>query len=517
MKISKLIKQPRVIILIIFLLISFFSINHQFSKQGLVVSSVEFNSAAYQVGLRTPSAEVSPTAREKVLQINDKLVNSVEEFYNVEKLVPLNGTVRIKTTKSQYAFLKDSLDLGIIVTEAPSSNLRKGLDLQGGTRVLLRPEGELTDQDIKDIIDTMENRLNIYGLADVTIKSASDLEGNKFIVVEIAGSTKEEIKNIIANQGKFEARIANKTVFEGGKKDITFVCRTDGTCSRIQACQSASDGYYCRFEFEISLSPEAAERHAGITKDLAIMPAPSGQRTLNETLDFYLDEQHVDTLQIDASLKGQKATRITISGSGKGSTQKEAVQDTINNRNKLQTILITGSLPTKLEIVKVDTISPSLGPAFINNALLIGLIATLGVALIIYLRYRSLKITIPVMVTVLSEIYIILGFAAIFKQNLDLIAIAAILAAVGTGVDDQIVITDEILFGSSGALKQQIKKAFFVILSAYAATVAAMLPLLRAGAGLLTGFAIVTIVGVTIGVLITRPAFGAIVRTLIEE
>ena len=199
MKISKLIKQPRVIILIIFLLISFFSINHQFSKQGLVVSSVEFNSAAYQVGLRTPSAEVSPTAREKVLEINDKLVNSVEEFYNVEKLVPLNGTVRIKTTKSQYAFLKDSLDLGIIVTEAPSSNLRKGLDLQGGTRVLLRPEGELTDQDIKDIIDTMENRLNIYGLADVTIKSASDLEGNKFIVVEIAGSTKEEIKNIMAS------------------------------------------------------------------------------------------------------------------------------------------------------------------------------------------------------------------------------------------------------------------------------------------------------------------------------
>ena len=94
MKISKLIKQPRVIILIIFLLISFFSINHQFSKQGLVVSSVEFNSAAYQVGLRTPSAEVSPTAREKVLEINDKLVNSVEEFYNVEKLVPLNGTDR---------------------------------------------------------------------------------------------------------------------------------------------------------------------------------------------------------------------------------------------------------------------------------------------------------------------------------------------------------------------------------------------------------------------------------------
>ena len=149
--------------------------------------------------------------------------------------------------------------------------------------------------------------------------------------------------------------------------------------------------------------------------------------------------------------------------------------------------------------------------------MLVGLLATIGVALVIYLRYRKLQIVIPMMITVVVEIYLILGFAALFKQNLDLAAIAAILAAVGTGVDDQIVITDEILFGGSGATKQQIKKAFFVILAAYAATVAAMLPLLRAGAGLLTGFAIVTIVGVTIGVLITRPAFGAIVRVLMED
>ena len=517
MKFTKILKQPRVIILIIFLLISFFSINHQFSKQGVSVSSIEFNGAAYDAGLRTPSPELTPTAREKILEINNQKVNSVSEFFEAEKIIFINSTAKIKTTKSEYTFLKDKADLGIVVTEAPSSNLRKGLDLQGGTRVLLKPEGKVTDQDIKDIIDTMESRLNVYGLADVTIKSASDLEGNKFIVVEIAGTTKEEIKNIIANQGKFEAKIGNATAFEGGKKDITFVCRTDGTCSRIQACQASAEGYYCRFEFEISLSAEAAERHARITDKLSIVSLGSGQKSLNETIDFYLDSQKVDQLQIDASLKGQKATRITISGSGKGVTQNEAIQDAINNRNKLQTILITGSLPTKLEIVKVDTISPSLGSAFINNALLIGLIATILVGLVIYIRYRSLKITIPVMITVLCEIYIILGFAALFKQNLDLVAIAAILAAVGTGVDDQIVITDEILYGTSGALKQQIKKAFFVILAAYAATVAAMLPLLRAGAGLLTGFAIVTIVGVTIGVLITRPAFGAIVRVLREE
>ena len=43
-----------------------------------------------------------------------------------------------------------------------------------------------------------------------------------------------------------------------------------------------------------------------------------------------------------------------------------------------------------------------------------------------------------------------------------------------------------------------------------------MLPLLRAGAGLLTGFAITTILGVSIGVFITRPAYSAVIRTILE-
>ena len=284
---------------------------------------------------------------------------------------------------------------------------------------------------------------------------------------------------------------------------------------------SRQDGYYCRFEFEISLSAVAAERHAEITKNLGINVSSSGSRILSANLDFYLDDIQVDSLQVDASLKGQKATRVTISGPGTGKTVKEAQQNAIANRNKLQTVLLTGSLPTQLEIVKLDTISPSLGQAFINNILFIGLLATLVVGLIILIRYRKLKIVIPMIITILSEIFIILGLAALFKYNLDVAAIAAILASVGTGVDNQIMITDEVIHGeksdSSANVKARIKKAFFVILAAYATIVAAMLPLLKAGAGLLTGFALVTLAGVTIGVFITRPAFGAMIRVLLEE
>jgi len=149
--------------------------------------------------------------------------------------------------------------------------------------------------------------------------------------------------------------------------------------------------------------------------------------------------------------------------------------------------------------------------------LLVGVLATLGVMIVMYLRYRMLKIVIPIMITVFSEVMIILGFAALFKNNIDIAAIAGIIASVGTGVNDQIVITDDILRGHGEDAKASIKKAFFVILAAYFTVIAAMLPLLKAGAGLLTGFAIATIVGITGGVLITRPAFGIIFRYLMGK
>ncbi len=516
-KAKNLFKQWRVIVLLFALLASAFAINFQLSNQGVVVNSVEVNSSAYNAGMHSPSADVKPTERERILRVNQDQVYTTLEFSTAVEKIPVGSTVRVQTTQQEYALLKLNPSLGLTVADAPSSNLRKGLDLQGGTRVLLQPVGGATESEMKDLIDIMERRLNTYGLTDLTVKSASDLEGNKFIVVEIAGVSKEEVKELIASQGTFEAKIGDQTVFHGGKADIPHVCRNDGTCSRVAQCAN-NGGYSCRFEFEITLSNEAAERHAGITKELKVNVS-SGQRILEKTIDFYLDGKQVDSLQIAADLKGQKATRIVISGPGTGGTQKDAIANAVKNMNKLQTILITGSLPTKLEIVKLDSISPSLGESFIKNTLLVGLLATLAVALVIYVRYRYVKIVIPIIITVLSEIFIVLGLSALFRYNLDLAAIAGIVAAVGTGVDDQIVITDEVLFDESGDtnVKNKIKKAFFVILAAYAVTVAAMLPLLRAGAGLLTGFALTTIAGVTVGVFITRPAFAAIIRVLMEE
>src|SRR3989338_506706 len=94
---------------------------------------------------------------------------------------------------------------------------------------------------------------------------------------------------------------------------------------------------------------------------------------------------------------------------------------------QMQTILITGSLPYKLEIVKLDTISPLLGQKFTYLIFLTGFVALVAVSIIIFLRYRNFKASIALLFTSFSEVIILLGIAALIKWNLDLPSIVGIL------------------------------------------------------------------------------------------
>jgi preprotein translocase subunit SecD len=66
-------------------------------------------------------------------------------------------------------------------------------------------------------------------------------------------------------------------------------------------------------------------------------------------------------------------------------------------------------------------------------------------------------------------------------------------------------------------LKERIKRALFIIVGAFFTIIAAMMPLFWAGAGMLRGFALTTIIGVSVGILITRPAFADIVKKIKGE
>jgi preprotein translocase subunit SecD len=565
-KFRKIFTNMRILIALVFIVLALVALHPNPFAEGVTIRSVSVNSSAALAGIPSPKPTTPPMSRERIISLNNEPIYSLEDYYDFIEDLKENRTVHIKTnqdiyklvTKPKYEtitlneteekeiteevfdeelnetvnFTKTiivnkteqkeiGLDIGLVVYSAPKTNIRMGLDLQGGTRVLLQPEKETTDEEMEMLIENMKYRLNIYGLSDVIVRKAGDLSGNQYVLVEIAGAKEEEVRELLAKQGKFEATIGNDTVFRGGQ-DITYVCRS-ADCAGIdpqRGCgQTSDDQWACSFRFAISLSPEAAARQAELTKALEVV-SEDGDEYLSEKLILYLDNAKVDELNIAADLQGRETTDIAISGSGIGATRQEAIFNSLENMKRLQTILITGSLPVKLSIVKTDTISPIFGAEFINNSLLIGLLALAAVAVVIFIRYRKIKVVVPMALTVLMEVVIILGVAALIGWNIDLAAIAGIIIAIGTGVDHQIIITDETLKGEITEIydwKKRIKNAFFIIMGAFFTTVVAMILLYIAGAGLLRGFAVTTIIGALIGVFITRPAYAAIIEILLKK
>lgn len=517
MEFKRLLKSGRVIILVLFLAFALFSINPHPFNEGAAIRSVEFNSSASLAGIANPKANVVPLSRERIEAINNEEVKTIADYYSKEALLEIGEPVQIKTNKGLYKLITKEKEgkpsLGMVVLDAPKSNIRYGLDLQGGTRIILEPEEKVSDADMDILLLNLNQRLNVYGLSDITVRTTSDLEGKKYILIEVAGGNDQEVIELVGKQGKFEARISNQTVFKGGT-DITYVCRS-ADCSGLSPYAAPQqidvNQWSSTFQFSITLSKDAAEKMAAVTKNLKV----EGEY-LSESIILYLDDKVVDELKIGSSLKGQAVTDIAISGPGAGTTRGDSQLEALKNMKNLQTVLITGSLPVKLNIVKTDTISPVLGKEFMQNAVKMLLFAIAAVTLVILIRYKKPAIVIPILITTLSEVTLTLGTLSLFGANLDIAGIAGILVAIGTGVNDQIIIMDEL------TLKQKVetnwlrrmKNAFFIIVAAYMTAVSSMIPLLFAGAGLLKGFAITSIVGVTVGVLITRPAFGAMAEEL---
>ena len=434
------------------------------------------------------------------------------------------------------------------------TSIKKGLDLEGGVRALLEPDQK--DSDTLNLARaTLQTRVNALGLTETKIQIIS----GKYIQVEIAGKTETELREILEKQGMFEAKIKrhitiketsasfkidgnaynisidNDTIIidgntlslndtssveglpfaytnnTGNELTLEFDIFTGNDVKAIlrdsQYTRIGQSGDKWKFQFGIVLSPDAAKNFAKVTKDMAT--ASGGY--LAEDIDFYLDNELVDSLKIGSGLKGQPTTEIIISGPG------DTKEDATNNMLTLQAILESGALPTTMKMIKIETISPTLGEQFTKSAIMAVMLSLLVISIIIYIRYRDPAIVIPIIITALSEVILILGFASITKWTIDLAAIAGIIAAVGTGVDDQIIITDESKYNKILMnFAQRLKNAFFIIFTAFFTTVAAMFPLLFIGAGGIKGFALTTIVGVTIGVIITRPAYAKVIELLRE-
>ena len=536
---KRILKNPRILIALFFVVISIIAIAPNPSPKGFVIMGV--------------SRELSNTfaAGEIIYYVNGADVAS--DVLSRE----YNGVVKIETSRGTK-YVNANGTLGIITAPIEATNIKFGLDIKGGVRAILEPN-QSTNATIQQIISTLETRINFYGLRESVFRPIYH-EEKSFIEISIAGGTVDELKSLIESQGNFEARIPfevpvsvdtvlkldknygvtveNSSILVDGKSmapgdsfslagiGITFNGLEAGRINltakvfdgediltvfldpQRTRIEKVDDSY--RWNFGVQLSASGAQRFAYVTSNI-------DTRTdgyLEAPIVFYLDGELIDSLNIASTLKGRAETEIQISGGADSSSEAS------KEMAKLQSILRSGALPTTVEIVQLDAVSPTLGAGFLKNAAVAAIVALLGVIVVVSMRYRRPRLVLPMMLISISEIIIVIGISVLIKWTIDLAAIAGIIASVGTGISDQIIILDRTLRKEEEyeeTLHEKIKKAFFVVFGSAGTIIAAMLPLMFTGFGILRGFALITIIGVLVGVLITRPAFGAIVEHLLKK
>jgi preprotein translocase subunit SecD len=189
-----------------------------------------------------------------------------------------------------------------------------------------------------------------------------------------------------------------------------------------------------------------------------------------------------------------------------------------NQSTMIASVLNGGALPVHVIVGVPTTIPPTLGSHFEAISALALLIAIIAVSATVAIRYKKMFLVVPIVFTTFAELFIILSIIGLIG-TIDLAAVAGMIAVIGTGVDAQIIITDEVLHskGEHG-LKMKLGNAFAIIWADAILLIVAMLPLMFSTTLIsIIGFAESTILGVLFGAFITRPAYGAIISKYYEK
>jgi len=395
----------------------------------------------------------------------------------------------------------------------------------------LREEGfEVSAGDVQELLTerTYENAEEIltakltespeFSGAEVTVQRTPT--GERFLKIEAPGATRAELIDLINDRGLVEVVAVypegtdNGTVYRNETLFTQEDLKTVGTVSETQAGEPF---------VSVTLTQEATDRFTrdmrefgfagdtGVTCQLEAAPDNPGH-----CLVVQLDGEVVNAFGMQASLS-RSLQDGTFGGSFRMTTRTQEEAEEVRIAMK------AGALPSNLQLEEGDSLGvrPEFAERFKRFSLITGIVSALAVAVVVFVRYRDPRVAAPMVLTALAEVFILLGVAAGTGLALNLSHIAGFIAVIGTGVDDLVIIADEVLsqgeVSTRRVFQSRFRKAFWVIGIAAATTIIAMTPLTVLSLGDLTGFALVTITGVLIGVLVTRPAYGDILRTLLTR
>jgi len=412
-----------------------------------------------------------------------------------------------------------------VYVETPPEEVRAALTEMGYEPTSVRQGVTAATRDT--IVDVLSDKVNAVGLSGGSVSIARTTEGTSFIVVEVPNRNTSEVRELVTTRGIVKMVASRPNASGNGTIEETVVRQGDiagiGQIASQQGqpvvpvtvTQAAARNFSAamlRLEFvDEAIQGDPNDGIGGTTCNY-----PDGANSSYCLLTVLNGEV------VYSSGLGEGLAVDMRSGEFNRTGEFVVLAPNTSTAQELRTNLQTGALPARLDLDNGTTsfVTATRAGQYKTTAIITGLAAVVAVSVVVFIRYGRPRVAVPMIFTALSEVGILLGFAAAIGLPLDLSHLAGFIAVIGTGVDDLIIIADEVLteeVRSNRVFTSRFRKALWVIGAAAATTIIAMAPLTRLNLGDLQGFAIITILGVLIGVLITRPAYGDILRRALTD
>lgn len=399
---------------------------------------------------------------------------------------------------------------------------RLGLDLQGGTAVVLTaPEG--TDPGVLEVsVDIMTQRIEGFGQVQEPDISIS---GDRTVVVQLPGVEDEQRAiEAVGQTGQLSFRPV-EAAFPGMQgplvgtdtpnidpttgltidddiNDEAYLLYETGFAPEVLLLGPAAlegehvadavpvfDSQSASWAVSLDLTSEGGVLFAELTAEAASYPVGDPRRQIA----IVLDGEVISAPSVNPSVSpetGISGGRALITVGGGDDAQQEA-QD-------LALVLRYGSLPVEFEVSAVQKVSGTLGADSLEAGVIAGLLGLALVAVVLLVMYRALGLVAIVGLTVFGSLLIAL-FGLLGQWSgltLTLAGVTGIIVSIGITADSYIVyferIKEKIRGGSSveDAADEAFGLAFRTILTADTVSLLAAVLLFMLAVGAVKGFAV---------------------------
>ncbi len=350
---------------------------------------------------------------------------------------------------------------GFCVYISPLANsIKQGLDLQGGTHVVLQavdtPETKVDDDAVNRSVKIIERRVNELGLTEPVIQR----QGKDRIIVELPGvKDPEKAIAMLGRTAMLQFKDVNGNVVMSG---------TDLKDARAQVTNG--NAAVVGLEF----SDEGGKKFADLTA-----------RNVGKQIAIVLDGETLTAPVVQEAITGGRAQ---ISGSR-----------SVEEAEHLAILLRSGSLPVKIEIMENRTVGPTLGQDSKDKSIKAFGIGIIGVFVFMLLFYRLAGVVADI--ALLLYVMLLLLAMRYLGATLTLPGIAGIILSIGMAVDANVLIferfKEEIKKGKTlrSGMDSGFSRAVVTILDSNITTLMAAAVLFYLGTGPIKGFAVTLALG----------------------